>query len=332
MEKEPLISIVVPVYNVEKYLDPCVDSIIEQTYSNWELLLIDDGSTDNSYEKCRGYREQYPDKIKVFKKENGGLSDARNYGCARAKGDYLIYIDSDDIVSRDYLSILFEGISKYGADVSTCMYKDIPRQDAKYLDQGQANLTLLSSEKSVEYLLLNEHVNTDAWGKLATREAWTACPFPKGRIYEDLATIYKLLASCDTVCYTDAELYGHVIRPGSLSRPPKISEKQCRDYFSGINERADYLLASNPKLAELIEVNRMIEYIRMYGNIFTRDTNSQYIKNTFKYIRSYIRKNCWKHLKPASPTFIFKLLTFALSSNLYLAMYKLYDKKKAVNG
>lgn len=332
MEREPLISIVVPVYNVAKYLDPCVKSIMDQTYSNWELLLIDDGSTDNSYERCREYREQRPDQIKVYKKENGGLSDARNYGCARAKGEYLIYIDSDDIVSRDYLSLLYEGISKYGASVSTCMYKDIPRQDAKYLDQGEADLELLSSEEAVKCLLLNKHINTDAWGKLATRAAWTACPFPKGRIYEDLATIYKLLATCDTVCYTDAELYGHVIRPGSLSRPPRISEKQCRDYISGINERADYLLVSNPKLADLIETNRMIEYIRMYGNIYTRDTDSHYIKDTFKYMRSYVRRNCWKHLWTASSAFKFKLLTFAFSSNLYLSMYKLYDKKKAVNG
>ena len=101
-------SILVPVYNVEKYLEQCIDSLLDQTYSEeYEIILVDDGSTDSSGSICDGYEERYPDKVKVIHKENGGLSDARNVGMAAATGEYIAFVDSDDWLHLEYISVLY---------------------------------------------------------------------------------------------------------------------------------------------------------------------------------------------------------------------------------
>ena len=120
--KKNLISVILPIYNVSDYLDRCMKSVINQTYKNIEIIMVDDGSTDDSALKCDEYKEK-DDRIVVFHKENGGLSDARNYGIKRASGDYITCVDSDDFVDLDYIEYLYSLITKYNVKMSICQHR-----------------------------------------------------------------------------------------------------------------------------------------------------------------------------------------------------------------
>ena len=113
----PLITIIVPAYNVEKYIDRCINSIINQSYQNLQVIIVNDGSTDNTWEKCQRYEDK---RIEIYKKENGGLSDARNYGLKFAKGEYVAFVDSDDWIDTSMISILYEVIRKYSVKIAVC--------------------------------------------------------------------------------------------------------------------------------------------------------------------------------------------------------------------
>lgn len=331
MNSDPLISIVMPVYNVEKYVENCIESILDQTYTNWELIIVDDGSTDNSISICKNILDDYPDKIKIVTKSNGGLSDARNFGTASAKGEYLVYIDSDDIVSPRYLNVLLSGLLSSHSDVSTCMYKDIPEQNVHLLDSlGDIQRGTISNEESLKYLLKDEYINTGAWGKLAKTSFWKKFKFPKGRVYEDLSTIYKLLTEAKTVCYTNEMLYGHVMRAGSLSHQKSVSDNQISDYIQGIDERFNYLDYRFPSLKNLLYANRVVEYLRVYYLI----SNSNYINNNQKRIAKsievVIKLNSKYVITYGNSKMRIKCILFLMSKKLYLYLINHYEKNKYI--
>ncbi len=196
MKEEPLISIIVPVYNVEKYLTRCIKSILRQTYNNFELLLIDDGSPDDCPALCDEWAKK-DSRIKVFHKTNGGLSDARNYGIAKANSEYITFIDSDDGVSPDYLEHLYSILTKHDADISSAKYKVINDETEIPLENIEQSLSyVVDSVCACKELFTNKKVITMAWGKLYRKEIINCVSFPVGRNYEDCATVCKYLYAC----------------------------------------------------------------------------------------------------------------------------------------
>ena len=216
----PLITVIVPIYHVEKYLHRCIDSIIGQTYKNLEIILADDGSGDACASICDEYARK-DSRIVVIHKENGGLSDARNKGIEAAKGEYLAFVDSDDYIHRDMFKILMDTLLQTDSDVSMCSYKYVydgepDETDVSFgtdhqvdiMDGHKAQNRYYSGDKKLEL--------TVAWNKLYKKGLFTQLRYPKGKIFEDEFTTYKALYKCSKICFVDLPLYYYLQRSDSI--------------------------------------------------------------------------------------------------------------------
>ncbi|WP_297633617.1 glycosyltransferase [uncultured Clostridium sp.] len=247
MNKE-LISIIVPIYNVENYLGKCIESIISQTYENIEIILVNDGSTDSGLEICEKY-EKSDKRIKIVDKKNGGLSDARNYGIDVAKGEYLVFIDSDDFVSNDYIEYLYEMVKEHNAKISVCsFYEYFENGEKKPIGSANENepIRLLNDEEAIETILYQKLFDHSAWGKMYNKELFKERRFPKGKLYEDIAIMYEILNEAKKIVFGPERKYFYLIRKSSI-----------------MNE------SFNIRKMDLIEyTDRMIEFIDMnYPNL-----------------------------------------------------------------
>lgn len=225
--KLPLVSVIVPCYQVEKYLPTCIDSILRQTYSRLEILLVDDGSPDRCGEICDAYALK-DDRIKVIHKQNGGLSDARNVAIDQAKGEWITFIDSDDFVADSYVETLYGLAMEYGSDCSVCRFMSIKEGDVVDSHRVTPSKEVFSPLKAVELMFYQEKFDNNAHSKLYHRRLFeSGIRYPKGLVFEDLATTYQLLLNSHSVAYTDAELYYYLLRADSIEgayHPRKIED------------------------------------------------------------------------------------------------------------
>ena len=206
-----LISIIVPVYNVEEYLKQCLDSILGQTYRNWELILVNDGSTDSSGLICQEYAEKDA-RIRYYEKENGGLSDARNYGIEQAQGEYLTFVDSDDFLDASHLNVLYNALVKNDVDISIANYTNYQTSTATfYLHTfGDYYEKIYTSEELIDdlsFLERNDLSFSTIWGSLYKKSVFSFLRFPKGVIGEDVALIYKMYTQVDKIVYVHKDTY-----------------------------------------------------------------------------------------------------------------------------
>lgn len=203
-DKMPLVSVVVPIYNVELYLKECVDSILSQTYKNIEVILVDDESPDLCGKICDDYAAM-DGRIKVVHKKNGGLSDARNAGMKVATGDLITFVDSDDYISKDFVKILFEAMSENNSDIAIANMKRTSRRDDKntVIDW---KVSSYKNEDALIRMLYGTPFGTSACGKLFKRSLFTGVEFPYGKFSEDLFTIYKTILKSENVTYVGSWL------------------------------------------------------------------------------------------------------------------------------
>ena len=194
--KMPLISVVLPIYNIESYLDRCMEAVLNQTYSNLEILMVDDGSPDGCPQICDRYAEQ-DSRVRALHKENGGLSDARNYGIARARGEYITCIDPDDYVDPDYVEYLYRLIDKYETRMSICQHVT-EYDNGSVKDHGSSGDELMDIETCLRRMLYHDVIDTSAWAKLYHRSLFDTVSYPVGKIFEDIGTTYALMMQCDT--------------------------------------------------------------------------------------------------------------------------------------
>ena len=233
-----LVSIIVPVYNVEKYVERCIKSVIMQSYKNIEIILVNDGSTDGSGAICDLYKEK-DNRIKVIHKENGGLSDARNCGIRNSEGKYLAFIDSDDYIHSDYIKRMMEEAVEGGSDIVLCSYRKV-YLDGSYADCGAFSLS--TDGKDVQNYLYNEKYNPEifdvAWNKLYKKELFSEIWYPVGRIHEDCGTTYRILYRAEKIMVIPDILYYYVIRDGSLKQTLNVKEKM--DWCQNEKERLEF--------------------------------------------------------------------------------------------
>ena len=206
----PLVSIIVPIYNVELYLKECVDSILSQTYKNIEVILVDEESPDSCGKICDDY-VMMDSRIKVVHKKNGGLSDARNAGMKVATGTLITFVDSDDYIAEDFVKILFETMSENNADIAIANMKRTSRRDDKntVTDWKVSNFKF---EDALVCMLYGTPFGTSACGKLFKRNLFEGIEFPYGKFSEDLFTIYKIILKSKRVTYIGFDGYFYYYR------------------------------------------------------------------------------------------------------------------------
>lgn len=212
-----MISIIVPVYNVEKYVKRCVESILAQTYKEFELILVDDGSTDQSGEVCDSF-EKCDIRIRVIHQENSGLSAARNRGLAEATGEYITFIDSDDFVDTSYLETLHQNAVKYQADVSICGFCLVwENNKTKSNYNGKCEVKQYSGREAAWEIVANSKRSMiTAWGKLYHHTLRKLLIYPEGRLHEDEFVTYKVLYQAKKVVECDMPLYYYLQRGKSI--------------------------------------------------------------------------------------------------------------------
>lgn len=211
-----MISIIVPIYNVVEYLEKCVQSIFNQTFQDFELLLIDDGSTDGSGLLADELAAQDSRAISLHKM-NGGLSDARNYGLLHASGKYVTFIDSDDWIDRDYLSYLYSAITTYKADISTCYYQTCSGKKQTPWRTPAARIDCIDSREALLSLLYDEEISVSAPGKLYARSLFeSGIEYPLGMHFEDVDTTWRLIAASTKLAVGHRPLYNYVMRDNSI--------------------------------------------------------------------------------------------------------------------
>lgn len=217
--KHPLISIIVPVYNVEEYLPRCVESILAQTYKNLEIILVDDGSTDHCGSICDAYKEK-DSRIKVIHKPNGGLSDARNAGLDQMSGEYVTCIDSDDFVSPFFVSNLWEALETNQCDIASSWF--IEYYSAQIVPASQIvdirKVEILTKNEYFERLLYQDGVEISAWGKLYKSSFFKNVKYPVGKLYEDVPTTYKLIEQAKKIAVIPNIDYYYYQRENSIAQ------------------------------------------------------------------------------------------------------------------
>ncbi len=211
----PEISVIVPVYKVEAYLPRCVENLLSQTYKDFEIILVDDGSPDTCPAMCDAYAKKYSN-IHALHKENGGLSDARNAGMTAAKGEYVTFVDSDDYVHPAYLEMLMQGI-RQGADFSVCGFTEVyDGNGIEDLDTSRISVACVNAKEGLAEILYQGFHDVSACGILLPASLARKYPFPKGKLFEDLYTTYKFYLAAETVAFIRVPLYYYFQRKGSI--------------------------------------------------------------------------------------------------------------------
>ncbi len=267
-----LISIIVPVYKVEKYIYQCVDSIINQTHKNIEIILVDDGSPDNCGKICDEYAEK-DSRIKVIHKENGGLSDARNHGIDAASGEWLMFVDSDDYIALNMAEMLFKAATEYMADIVMCnfsRFKDDYPYDKTTEELPSPFLFEIAEKNNFLYISENSKLSVyhiSAWGKIYRRSLFYELRYPQGRIYEDSTIAPTLLDSAHRIICLKESYYFYRTNPLSLTQQG-FSIKHF-DYLLLYKDRIDYFL-KHGKTEHALRVSE--EFFCFYfGNYFRID-------------------------------------------------------------
>lgn len=254
MEKD-LISIIIPVYKVEKYLEKCIESVLKQTYTNLQVILVDDGSPDNCGKICDEYAKK-DSRIEVIHKVNGGLSDARNVGIAKAKGKYIGFVDSDDYIKEDMYEILINLIKEYDADVSICNLYDVI-EGKEYIRNKENGIKEYNRIDILKEVLLDKNIQSYAWNKLYKKELFNEIKYPIGKKYEDIGTTFYIFEKCNKVVVTSEPEYYYLKRADSLVN--NVTESTVLDYTEIIIQRYLY-------------TQKNIEELRKYNNYYLAKT------------------------------------------------------------
>lgn len=212
--EEYIISIIVPVYRVEKYLKRCIESLIAQSFDSYEIVLVDDGSDDNCPLICDEYSLHYSF-IKTYHKTNGGLSDARNYGLTKATGQYVTFVDSDDYVSSDYLSCLYNGV-KNECEIACCGVSNEYENGNVFSTLGVQENCVFNRDEAFTEMCYGSKLPIFAWGKLYKKNIVSDILFPLGRLHEDIATTYRIIDKTEKVYISNSKAYHYILRQGSI--------------------------------------------------------------------------------------------------------------------
>lgn len=329
--KDEKISVIVPVYNVEKFIVKCTNSILNQTYANIELVLVDDGSTDMSGKICDNIAES-DSRVKVVHKENGGLSSARNVGINVATGDFYGFVDSDDYIELTMYEILLNAINRTGKDIATCgrvvnVFGQFDNEEFTLREEK-----IFSREDAIAEVLMLEKIDVSACDKLYKKELFEKIRYPEGKISEDAAVIFDVLQKSNGIVHVGKPLYHYVFFINSITKA-KYSAKR-HDVVDNIKRTDNFIYHNYPRMVELSNIYGCIcsaaLLLVMYED---KDAVKQYPEHYKDYkfyfnrgVRSAVK--C-KHIRKRMKARLIAIKTHTLPL-FYIAKY-IYDLKKRSN-
>lgn len=303
-DNRPLVSVIVPVYNVDKFLKRCLESIKCQTYKNLEIIIVNDGSTDASGRICDEF-EDIDKRVKVIHKKNGGLSDARNAGMNYSNGELICFVDGDDYLTLDCIEHLYDIMIRSDADISIgCYYKVLYEDNIP--NSNQSFKVYMNRDEALETLLYQKYFTTSAWGKLYKRRVLEGIKFPIDKLHEDVGTIYKVFSKAEGVVYSDKKIYAYVQRDESIISSNFTKKKM--DYIEFTKEIVEFfkddkrlfkaavsrhfsacfqILVQIPKYEYKNEYKAIVSEIIKYRRIVLRDKKARN-KNRAAALISYI--------------------------------------------
>lgn len=250
-----LISIILPIYNVEKDLSRCIESILAQTYTEFEMILVDDGSPDRCGEICDRYAQE-DTRIQVIHKKNGGVSEARNAGLDAAHGKYICWVDPDDYIHPQYLETLYRIMQESKADVVVCDYKTYyPGEEKEIAPIDQIPTYEEISERNLydDDFLTNKRVKyVIIWNKLVKAELYNGIRYPIGKVHEDNYTTYKLLDQANKIVYTEQPLYYYMMRDKSITHDVGFSDKRFHILLATGEEIEYFHAKGNQRMVEIL--------------------------------------------------------------------------------
>lgn len=269
MRETPLVSVIVPIFNIETLISQCVESLLDQTYPNLEIILVDDGSTDSSGDICNSFEFQDA-RVSVLHKENGGLSDARNVGIAASSGEFIALVDGDDYVSPSYVEHLVSGCLENGVDLSVIGYKKVVPGGSAVLStvDRSADWTVLERHDALEELFYQGRLTTSAWAKLYRRSLFKDISYPVGEIWEDLAVTYRLFGRVDRIAVSDAQEYFYVQHPASITAQSGFERRRSGLKFAA--EAVEYVRETDPSLLSAAKTRQFMECVYVVSRIPNR--------------------------------------------------------------
>ena len=282
-----LISIIIPVYNVEKYLDKCIDSVVNQTYTNLEIILVNDGSTDNSPEICNVWADK-DNRIKVINKENGGLSDARNTGLAAANGVFIAFVDSDDYLVPDMYEKLINTIYQTESDIALCKFRYV-------YETEQYSLCSADSYDITEYTafnamsaLIDDRIRQVVWNKLYRSEIAKDIMFDVGKFHEDEFWSYKAIGNASKIAEIDYTGYNYLQRANSIMNNDYSLRRL--DALEAKCLRQTYLDSEYPELSDKGRIN-LIFFAIYNGQMALKHLNKSEKKAAFDQLKNCVSEN-----------------------------------------
>ena len=310
-----LISVIIPVYNVEEYLEKCIDSIINQTYKNLEIILVDDGSTDNSGKLCDLLAKK-DSRIVVYHKENGGLSSARNFGIDKANGEFIGFIDSDDYIDNDMYETLHNLIKKDKSDVSMCGLYNIyaNRKDSQV---KEVKKYLMNAEEAIQMVLDSKITSVTAVNKLYRKEIFNDLRYDLGKTSEDAFIIVRLLDKCNLISVTNERKYYYYHRANSITKKP-FSEKS-RDVLDAYNLNYSIVEEKYPKIISSAKRRVLWAYFYVLDLLCVSEDRDKYDELANELIYK-LKKDTWFILN--SPHFTLKRKILFISLFIGEKLYK----------
>lgn len=316
------ISVVIPVYNVEDYLHYAIDSLVNQTHKNFEVLLINDGSTDNSGKLCDKYAQEY-DWIRVFHKENGGLSDARNYGVLKATNEWIFFLDPDDYIEPFTFELLTLIRAKYQADLISTKVQTTNEYEKYFAEQFNLESSQrVTKEEALELMLEDKVATVSACAKLYKKQILEMRPFPVGKIYEDFFVVAEHLRLAEQIVISPVVTYHYYRRPGSIVQS-QFTDKRF-DFF----EAGEYNRNQIKQFYSGNSVEKALNLKIVQGSFHISEvaasTDTKALRNIVKKVRSFY----WSIIfdSKASVKFKVKYSWFLLTPNLYCRIKKMLKR------
>lgn len=323
--ENPIISIIVPIYNVEEYLPKCIDSILNQTYKELEVILVDDGSPDSCGKICDRYAKK-DERVKVIHQKNGGLSAARNSGLDCANGEYIGFVDSDDYIEPEMYEKLLEAIIKNKCAMSICNVNYV-FEDGKIIPKNlKAKDEVFEFADAIREMNTYEKFDMGVWSKLFKKELFESIRFPVGKLSEDFYIMYRIFDRAQKVSYISETLYNYLQRTSSLTRNKKINH----DFYKAAHDQMVYLDQKYPELSVVGHVSYVSAILTVYDYYLKNKVKcpKNFIKNSRKTIRknmSYVKKAEYlsKEKRLQIGLFIFNI-------KLYNVAFKLFKKYRRI--